>query len=163
MTIPLKSRSGHANTRILEEEQGKGQSVVIKMTEDNMYARLILNFANTNEMYEWYGDLTKTISPGDEDVSYEDITSVKKVSDEQNFKAGPHEMTVKLKSNVETSNFHREHKLLVNRALKERLDEKQGKLTKHMAETFNLERKLEKAVQEFMNSEKKKTINAAAL
>ena len=122
--MPLKSCSGYPNTTVLEGERGKGKSVVIQMTGDNIYARLILNFANTNEMYEWYGDLTKTISPGDEDISYEDITSVKKVSDEQNFKTGPHAMTVKLKSNVETSNFHREHKLLVNRALKERLDEK---------------------------------------
>ena len=98
--IALKNKNGRNTTTLLDGESG--HSVAIKLSADSLYARLILNFANTNEMYEWYGDLTKTISPGDEDVSYEDMASVqKKVSDEQNFQNGPHSMTVKLKSNVE--------------------------------------------------------------
>lgn len=82
--------------------------------------------------------------------------SVNNIVEENNYKSGPRMMNIKLKSSMDTyastNQAKRSHNTLANKALKQRLDERQATLTKHLTETLNLEKNLESSIQRIVIS-----------
>ena len=102
---------------------------------------LIITFKNKDERYDWLTCMSGDMEPGEEEVSDDDD------------KASVHSMvqnadiisrnTMKLKGQVESKNFCNDHRTLVNQTLKDRLDDKETKLTKYMASAYNQNKILE--------------------
>jgi hypothetical protein len=110
--INLKNGSFNAASQVGET------SLAIQLPADSPYTRLILNFSSAPEMVSWHLALTAS-----EEVSVEEpITSPYKRMTE--VAEGQPQLSYKSMSSMQSTNFLREHKLLVNRALKDRLDEK---------------------------------------
>ena len=127
----LKLADGSCAITNLEPE-----SIQIRFFDtDKALSNLILTFSNKDERYDWYTLMSGELELGEEEIV--DSDDDKATVNSMNHNAeGIQRNTMKSINQVETANFCVDHRSLVNQTLKERLEDKESKLTKFMADAL---------------------------